>query len=1176
MLTQPKKAPAPLALRAPEIPGRTEQDLPSGEWGLNFAAVQGNFPDKGLKVHILDWTQMSISDNVKLLLDGGEVDQHTITQQTEVGERVTLWVPPNRFLTGPYELTYTVKRPSQSDEPYTPPVKLYVKLELPGGQDLDPDPGSHSELYMYIDPALVEDGVDQDAAENGVDIIVRAKPDSSTPEPYPNIAVGDLITLSWGGVLVESDPVEQAQVDDPDNNPITLHVSKEVILEAGDSGSDGLAVTFQIHDLVKNQSEDWCPETRIVVDTGSSRLEAPIVHQADGNVLDLDTLGDAAVMLEVWAVDPDIFAKDDVIIMRVKGTTLDGDPIESTARKTLGKNPPDVVEVLLPNSAARALARTQAVFSYKLERGGTVIGQSKGRFINIIGEPTQLEAPIADDAQSGALDPDLTSTRIRIPFDEVITAEMAIELKWAGTRADQSSYEPEFKWIHPSVEEVENKEDFFFTVDGPHLKTLEGGTLDLSYNLLSVDEDDNIISRGSRHAALLNVGEPRFELAPPIVLGEQDGALEPEDLPNGTSKVTCPNPVTNPTKRGDVVHWELRDAQGVLLDEDSKPLNALSEGKPVEFPLSAAFVQEHFEAHRGGELKVKYDILRFATGKYSYSDSLKFVIGTALALQPPSVKEANGGTLNPVNAKDSLTIEVPANDGLLPDDKLKVTWAGAPDDGSYTSDESLVGDGLGIEIPNSVVAFNLGNSVTVSYEVIRGNQDPIPSSDLTLVVQPIAQDDLLVAKPKILQADNSGEGAGLDLGTVTSGGTIRVGVWPLIAAGQYVWLRLKGRKADGTAHDLTLAPGSRVSQGWVDQGYALSTAPYSYLQDLGNDTQLDLEFKVTLDRSQDEAEAVTLPLRSYSIRVALDLPAPRVIEADADDTVDPSVLPGGVTIRVEFDDMRPGDDVTMIFEGTADGSARQSKRVGTPPAPLDYTVGQGTLLPNSDRFALVFYEVHRNGLPLGDPSAQYSLRVLGLEWNAFSINGWNPSVFQPTTGFDGAYYTRSVGRAVGPVTYTSSRPEVTVNAAGQVTLVRAWTGAATITARDGAGRSVAYTLNAPAKWFLTETLARRSVAQLYAYVQANAGKGYRPPIVADFTVVQGQQGDRRLGHLYPEWGSLIRYGWGDGGDAHIWLANDPGGTTRWRDLSFLDQGRHLSGQYDGTQVWWTICYRNKP
>ncbi|MDU9041578.1 hypothetical protein LOY64_08465 [Pseudomonas corrugata] len=743
MLNQPRKYPAPLALRAPDIPGRSEQDLPSGEWGLNLAAVLGTHPNKGLKVHIPSWpiTGTGIGDNVKLLLDGGQVDQHTITQPVEVGERVTLWVAPGRLQTGSYELTYVVKRPSQTEETYTPPVRLYVKLELPGGQDTDPDPGSHSELYMDIDPELVENGVDDDDARNGVDITIKAKPGSPSPQPYPNIAEGDLIYLSWGGVEVISDPVSQAQIDDPGNNPIIVHVSETVIRdEAGDSGPEGLAVTFKIHDRVNNASEDWCPETRLVVDTGNSRLEAPILEQADGNLLDLDTLGDAALQLQVWAANTTLFAKNDVIIMRIKGTTLDGDPIEETARQAIEENPPTVVNVLLPNSAARALAKTQAVFSYKLERGGTIIQQSKGRFINIIGEPNLLAAPIAEDAQGGALDPDLTSTRIRIPFDERIEEDMAIELKWFGTRPDQSSYEPELEWYFPSRDEVESKEDFFIPVDGRHLKTLEGGTLDLSYNLLS-DENGEIVSRGSRHAAPVNVGEPQFELVRAIVVGEQNGALEPGDLPNGTSKVTCPAPVANPTKSGDVVSWQLFDAQGTKLFDDSKTLTALNAGKNVDFPLNAAFVQQHFEAHRGEELTVKYDILRFDTGKYSYATPLEFVIGEARQplLDPAKVREAIDDVLDPADATGGAHIDIEPNRAENAGDHFYVTWATTDGATTHTDDKSITGSMKGkpveFPVPRSIVLASEDKTVIVSYrvELLEGGDQP--GEDYELLVQ---------------------------------------------------------------------------------------------------------------------------------------------------------------------------------------------------------------------------------------------------------------------------------------------------------------------------------------------------------------------------------------------------------------------------------------------------------
>ena len=629
MLTHPVNGIAPQALRAPDIPGRTEPPLPSGEWGINRAAALDNFPLKGLKVFILPWADMRKSDWVELYYDGASVDQHTITEDIEIDERVTLWVQPGRINSGPHTLGYTVHRANQVAEPYEPPVRIYIKLELPGGQDVNPRPGEHSELYQYIDPQIVADGVDSDSAKNGVQVIIQAKPGSPSKLPYPNCAAGDVITLSWGGVRVYSIPVTQPQVDDPDAHPIVVLVTEADILEAGDSGPDGLAVTFTVHDLVNNAAEDWCTETRIVVDTGNSRLDAPILDQANGHVLDLDLLNDEELLLKVWADPEGVYQENDVIIMYIKGTSESGEPVKRQSRQTISKRPPVVVEILLPNSAARALANTQALFFYELERGGAVIQHSRGRFISIIGEPYRLAAPIAVDAVGGALHPDLAPIRVRIPNDERIEEGMAIELKWLGTRADLSTYEPELPWHFPDADEATHPAGFIVSVDdNRHLKTLEGGTLDLSYNVLS-DEDDEIVIRASLHAPLLTVGEAKLELVPPIVLGEQDGALEPKDLPNGTSKITCPNPIANPTKAKDVVIWQLRDAYNVLLDEGSKILNALNAGKPVDFTLDAAFVQQYFEARRGETLSVSYSILRFETGNTSHSNPLVFVVGNS-------------------------------------------------------------------------------------------------------------------------------------------------------------------------------------------------------------------------------------------------------------------------------------------------------------------------------------------------------------------------------------------------------------------------------------------------------------------------------------------------------------------------------------------------------------------
>ncbi|WP_323152049.1 hypothetical protein, partial [Pseudomonas glycinae] len=105
------------------------------------------------------------------------------------------------------------------------------------------------------------------------------------------------------------------------------------------------------------------------------------------------------------------------IIMRLQGTTLDGERIQVEARQTINKRPPLVVDVLMDNDGARALAKTQGVFFFDLERGGSIIQRSRGRFINMLGEPTRLAAPVVESAVSGALDPDLPSVIVRIPYD---------------------------------------------------------------------------------------------------------------------------------------------------------------------------------------------------------------------------------------------------------------------------------------------------------------------------------------------------------------------------------------------------------------------------------------------------------------------------------------------------------------------------------------------------------------------------------------------------------------------------------------------------------------------------------------------------------------------------------------------------------------------------------------
>ncbi|TFB35509.1 hypothetical protein [Pseudomonas sp. F01002] len=176
---------------------------------------------------------------------------------------------------------------------------------------------------------------------------------------------------------------------------------------------------------------------------------------------------------------------------------------------------------------------------------------------------------------------------------------------------------------------------------------------------------------------------------------------------------------------------------------------------------------------------------------------------------------------------------VPQGD-LQPTDLLSVTWSGTAGAGSHTTTPAPISTiGREIPVPVSVIAFNLGKPVTVTYTVTRGSSASQDSLPFTLNVQTLPVSEL--KQPLILEAANSGEGPELDITALTAGGTMRFLTWPHIAVGQFVWLDLLGFKANGDPHNTRLmkAPGSYVNQGWIDQGWMDLKVPYSYLKDLG-------------------------------------------------------------------------------------------------------------------------------------------------------------------------------------------------------------------------------------------------------------------------------------------------------------------------------------------------------
>ncbi|WP_296254136.1 MULTISPECIES: hypothetical protein [unclassified Pseudomonas] len=457
--------------------------------------------------------------------------------------------------------------------------------------------------------------------------------------------------------------VQKEQVGEP----IVIIANEDTIKQAGDSGANGLAVTYEVYDVVHNRSEDWAAEVRIVVDAGNSRLTIPLVKDTMNNVLDLDKLGDQPAVVQIIAlsrrgvlsaelqsqfeasissaslgretldsvltVNAD-FNIGDKIVVRVRGTTLEGIEVDHEAPEKIVDNLPSIYEIPIPNSIVRQLAKTQVVFSYRVIHQDNSEAQSKGAFIQVIGEPVRMAAPIAKDAAQGAIDPDLTSTIVEVPWDDSMAAGDVIILKWVGTRPDLTVYDPQLPIKTITNGEAASKQPLLLLVEGRHLKAIEGGTLELYYQLGSYVDGSTVI-RESLRLPLLHVGEPRAELPAPTVSGVVDGVMDP-----GLLLATLTVPVYTHKAVGDEVHRLWNGSQSGQ-DADWVTVNEYTKDLPTPFTISGSLIKPN----EGGSVQASYWVIRKEGNRRSDSDLTVFNVGAPVGVDPPtvsSVKDSNG------------------------------------------------------------------------------------------------------------------------------------------------------------------------------------------------------------------------------------------------------------------------------------------------------------------------------------------------------------------------------------------------------------------------------------------------------------------------------------------------------------------------------------------------------
>lgn len=559
-------------------------------------------------------------------------------EQLDVGV-VTLSVLPGDILEhddGPHILYYIATAAIGGGTTPSREATVEVKRLIPGGHDSDAGTAYINENLAA--PTGIPELIDDDMAEVGITVTVVA---------YLNMAEGDRLQLDWGGQRLLHDPLIDSQV----GLSVTFLVTKATLVAA----PGPVVVRYEVRDRVNNWSK-WSLSAQTDVEAGDDLLAAPRVVDAVSGIIDLAKLGenDAHVQTPPY---PDM-KSGDAVVLNWQGETAEGVAIPVV--QSLEVKGDDVgwpLDFYIPNEKVRAIAKGQAVSTYKVTPGiGLPIG-SRRTDTRVIGNVALFPPPTVQGAVGGVLDPaDLPSTGaiLTILASDLIKPGNFISLLWDGVTAGGTS--------------VPYHDDF------PVTGSMEGGPIDRPIPLVNITSLLNGTATASfilmkdgaelpSNSQVVQIKSQDAYLPIPTIDFAEGDTLDPANVPVSGTRVRLNYTPMQTDDRVDV-HWD-----GLLDYTDFFPVPAGWGNKEVSFAISKNYV----DLNKDQTVQVFYTVTR------------------AGVLLPASIKQ-------PLLIGSAL--ELPGGSVGLPE----VKWTEQvemihPNEGKYMLDKLLSLDGQVVEIP---------------------------------------------------------------------------------------------------------------------------------------------------------------------------------------------------------------------------------------------------------------------------------------------------------------------------------------------------------------------------------------------------------------------------------------------------------------------------------------------
>lgn len=771
---------------------------------------------------------------------GSPVAYNIIRAGDEQLKRIPFTVPPDSIRESWADPVYVQVIRDQGPESRTTPLRLRVNLQYPGGQDNNPAPGNQNLVFELPEDVRLG-GVDAQRAKDGVEVVVRY---------WQNMSAYDLLILVWGSVKVE-----RLILPDQVGKDIVCTFDEDAIKEAGDS--DLLPVAFQVRGATGNYPDPWAlwsPIALVSVYLETDRLDAPWVQVPETErEIDLEELGSQPVQIGLTVSNADA-RRYSHIFLYWNGKNAQGGSVSHFEDRELAGAKGYFFTI--DNDLVRAVAQGSATVYYELTGAeGVDDRRSHNRYLTVIGEVLEWPAPTVDQAQGGALDPDLPLITIRFPaqagWNAADRLQVTVQSADSGGTVDYIAGR--------TVGQVPPDGEMTFDVTQTELKRFDGRLVEVFYS----------VSRGSEKPQeslrqVYLVGEPVRDMPAPEVENAPGGQLDPDDATDG-AKVTAP---FAETQAGDklTLHWYS------LVSAPPIGVQIETEGEVASFVVPYAYIEPNLDEW----VSVFYSLERNGQPN-RYSIVTDLLIGRGLGEPPvPDLLKASitgpaTATLNPLDAQQGSELVVRYT-GMLDSDSIQPVMIGTAGMGSpviAAKPGSTAQQRVSFQVPETAIAANIGNAnktFTVRYDVTRAGEVS-RSQTLTVTVTPIPRAKLEETDILIKEANPSTRV--LDLSSGTANRTAKIGTWPFITSGSPVYLELQSFTASGAAHNLKIWNGgsAEVNPTWVNQKWWEHGIDYpAYLSKIGDGKKLTMHFKAALVPGKAEADTINFPVMEYTVK----------------------------------------------------------------------------------------------------------------------------------------------------------------------------------------------------------------------------------------------------------------------------------------------------------------------